>query len=470
MAEKRPYQLTAKSASQVDSAYKIILDKIGEPEAYSILVTELLTLLAIPTGGDFTPVGSGETYTTIQSALAAGKYRVELTSDVTESVDWGSHSTNITIITDGVQRIINMSVLNSSALTIYAKNVVFSLTGTNTIFHTDSYIYLDDCEITGDSSTNTFSQCIIDGSIIKINIGTNSLTATNLRNVDTLIINGNVSSLATGIRVIGSVRELETQGSFGSGKTDSDIIVTLYNATVISLTKGHSDESFIFAQNSKILTSNGTGFNLRESGAGHYYNCIIDHGRFLSGSFFDCTITDVAYIDLFVNKLHNCTIAETNLDLRTKNTYNCSFQSVTITGNSNIYENSTFTSILVNSDNNHISNCNITGSTVTIAATADNTKISNTNTATTIVNSGTNTQIVNSGVQNEFIDDVNIAATKVYKVANVQVIATQQTGVSAMTNVTSPSNLDADTVTVAELADIVGTLISKLRTHGLITT
>jgi hypothetical protein len=44
----------------------------------------------------------------------------------------------------------------------------------------------------------------------------------------------------------------------------------------------------------------------------------------------------------------------------------------------------------------------------------------------------------------------------------------QETGVSAMTNVTAPVNLDANTVTVAELADIVGNLIDKLRNHGLI--
>lgn len=55
-----------------------------------------------------------------------------------------------------------------------------------------------------------------------------------------------------------------------------------------------------------------------------------------------------------------------------------------------------------------------------------------------------------------------------YQVDGTQVITNQQTGVSAMTNVTTPANWDADTVTVAELADIVGTLIDKLRTHGLV--
>lgn len=44
----------------------------------------------------------------------------------------------------------------------------------------------------------------------------------------------------------------------------------------------------------------------------------------------------------------------------------------------------------------------------------------------------------------------------------------QQTGVSAMTNVTTPANLDANTVTTAELADIVGNLINKLRAQGLV--
>jgi len=41
-------------------------------------------------------------------------------------------------------------------------------------------------------------------------------------------------------------------------------------------------------------------------------------------------------------------------------------------------------------------------------------------------------------------------------------------GVSAMTNLTAPANLDADTVSTAELADIVGNLIAKLRTLGVV--
>ena len=64
----------------------------------------------------------------------------------------------------------------------------------------------------------------------------------------------------------------------------------------------------------------------------------------------------------------------------------------------------------------------------------------------------------------------NINTSGVIKVDNVQVLKEQLTGVSAMTNLTAPANLDADTVTVAELADIVGNLINKLREHGLVTT
>jgi len=42
-------------------------------------------------------------------------------------------------------------------------------------------------------------------------------------------------------------------------------------------------------------------------------------------------------------------------------------------------------------------------------------------------------------------------------------------GVDPMTNLTAPANLDADTVTVAELADIVGNLINKLHDRGVVT-
>lgn len=57
-----------------------------------------------------------------------------------------------------------------------------------------------------------------------------------------------------------------------------------------------------------------------------------------------------------------------------------------------------------------------------------------------------------------------------YMVGSNVVVGAQQTGISPMTNLTAPSNWDADTVTTAQLADIVGTLINKLRTHGLVAT
>lgn len=52
----------------------------------------------------------------------------------------------------------------------------------------------------------------------------------------------------------------------------------------------------------------------------------------------------------------------------------------------------------------------------------------------------------------------------------IKVLGPQETGVSPMTNVSVPVNLNADTVTVSELADIVGNLINKLRSHGMVTT
>lgn len=44
----------------------------------------------------------------------------------------------------------------------------------------------------------------------------------------------------------------------------------------------------------------------------------------------------------------------------------------------------------------------------------------------------------------------------------------KETGVSAMTNVSAPVNLDADSVTVGELADIVGNLINKIQNLNLV--
>jgi len=70
-------------------------------------------------------------------------------------------------------------------------------------------------------------------------------------------------------------------------------------------------------------------------------------------------------------------------------------------------------------------------------------------------------------VNGKFFGDGSVLALK-YSVGANQVVGAQQTGISAMTNVTPPANWDADTVTTAELADIVGTLITKLRTHGLV--
>ena len=56
------------------------------------------------------------------------------------------------------------------------------------------------------------------------------------------------------------------------------------------------------------------------------------------------------------------------------------------------------------------------------------------------------------------------------KIDGVSILGPQQTGVAPMTNLTAVSNLDANTVTTPELADIVGNLINKLRIHGLVKT
>ena len=74
---------------------------------------------------------------------------------------------------------------------------------------------------------------------------------------------------------------------------------------------------------------------------------------------------------------------------------------------------------------------------------------------------------INNGTFDNTLD-VNLASGKVYKINGTQVVGAQQTGISAMTNLTAVSNWDANTVTVAELADIVGLLITKLRAHGLV--
>lgn len=67
-----------------------------------------------------------------------------------------------------------------------------------------------------------------------------------------------------------------------------------------------------------------------------------------------------------------------------------------------------------------------------------------------------------------YLYDTYIASGSAIYNNGLQVVGARQTGISAMMNVSAPSNLDANTVTVAELADIVGNLINKLRTHGLV--
>ena len=51
----------------------------------------------------------------------------------------------------------------------------------------------------------------------------------------------------------------------------------------------------------------------------------------------------------------------------------------------------------------------------------------------------------------------------------IQEVSSPSEGVTEMSNLTTPSNLNADTVTTAELADIVGNLIDKLQERGIVT-
>jgi len=63
------------------------------------------------------------------------------------------------------------------------------------------------------------------------------------------------------------------------------------------------------------------------------------------------------------------------------------------------------------------------------------------------------------------IDEINIRE----QLALIPEVIPPSDGVSDMSNLTAPSNLDADTVTTAELADIVGNLIATLQDRGLVT-
>lgn len=316
---------------------------------------------------EFVRVGTvNADYATIQLALAASQYNIQLITDVTETVGWGTHTGKvITIIGDVQERTINMSVANTGVYNIYANNVKFSITGTNTIFKNNTSIYIQKGTLQGDSSANVFlSTGCLSANNLTINTGTNgTFTISSLNNINNLVINFQSAVQNCLIAVNnGLINYLSITGT-GNSALEGGLRLS-GNVTINHFANTSSGTyPLTFAgTNSKILSSSGTGFNIYATAAT------------MTGSFLNkCTIITATIVDANI-VFNNCTITTLTPSVLAvfKNfTNNTVTNNCTLSLNDNEINGCTFSgNLIVSGDNNNFSNTRITG-TLTINSGAD---------------------------------------------------------------------------------------------------
>lgn len=338
----------------------------------------------------YTKVGIGGSYDTIQLALADGKYNLEVITNITETVNWGSHIKDIVLIADQ-ERIVNLSISNNGAYNIYAKNINFSITGINDIFGNDNYFYFENCAITGDSASNIFNykDSIVDATELTINTGDDGVRIQSLRNIGKLTINGNCSGGSNLEASRGVIDYLLTTGSFGADYLN-DYILTGTEMTIRFIRKDHTgDAGFNISSYSHIAKSN-TSINLKIGSHSSVINVLINK---LSIEYNGATIENC-----YINEIEAGIINKTLKSFEN----NIIYDDITISQKNNI-NNCKFQSLIIDANACNINNCECNVGTVTINAAKDKTTVIGNRTVTNIVNNGTNTQGSTGTLGNQLI-------------------------------------------------------------------
>ena len=364
---KRIYDLPNKNKIDINDSWELEIDINGETESSKIAVSELMDFIPTvityydATVGNSAVGGLDGDYPTVKSALNAGHYALKVIGDTTETIDWGSHSKDIILDADEL-RTINLSIANTGTIKLYAKNINFSLTGTNVIFD-NIYIYLDNCKITGNTDYNKFW-----GEIYATNLdvipGTGGIDIFYIRGADVLNITG--SGSITRIVISGGyVNKLNLYGTFPSG---GSIVPT--NSIIHHLHKDVQDTSYILLQRATILKSTGQPVSIYL----RYDDCIVKNAQILTLSYF-------AGVDVSDCVIENCDITN----------------ALSVRNFASFKDNRTNAlTVPAGYDNVTISNCKVSTGTITIDALAENTIIENCTTVTPILYAGINTRLHNN--------------------------------------------------------------------------
>ena len=314
-----------------------------------------------------TTVGIGGEYATVQLALAAGKYDLELVSAVTETVDWGVHTKDINLYAQELEDL-TISMINTSDLIVRATNINFNVTGSTYNFTITSVFHLTSCNITGDTSQNRIGGKIY-GENIAVDIGTGGflLFVYNVIGLSVVGIQEEVSEIIQ-VRIYGIVVDLTLSGAFGLG-------LELFGGAV----KGVIGDGF-------------SGFRVHESGVLRDAKDIWVYIRQDTlNTIINCTITRLTFYaaaNTSFDLVDNCIIHEMVAPYGGGNIN-------TLYGFKNIINTTfTFSDVHVIDDALNLQSCKVTNGNITIDASADKTVIIGCRTATSIVDNGTNTQLL----------------------------------------------------------------------------
>ena len=333
-------------------------------------------------------VGTGGDHATISEAYTAGKYNLKLISNVSLIANI-NNSVPLNINLNGFElNCLNYTITATANLiisdTTKAGGIVFAKSATSTALCTSSFAYFEDIYITNNSTSERMA----------------------------------VATLGSFKRCVVTIPSGMYTGFAFNNSSKFDGI--LEDITII----GDSSTYAIYTANNDVTITNLT---LRGSFGNMILHILDGCSNYSTASFYISGLSIQNVYDYRPTKVVQVWAHE--------NGSNCNVSSIIIRNNA-MYDKMLLTSIgditydnvtldnckidtgfTISGDNVSIENCKIATGTITVNATANNTKITNCSTATSIVDNGTNTQIINTDdEQNEFVNSINIPSGSTYKI------------------------------------------------------
>ncbi|MEA2038008.1 MAG: hypothetical protein U9O94_10970 [Nanoarchaeota archaeon] len=289
--------------------YDSLDDKMGIGDIYNVYSADKIMRLMNAASTGFYTVGTGGHYDTVLEAIQDGKFYLEILNDIVEPIGWGYQVHGIKLFLYSKNRsTISMSVpdayIGTTMSNIYANNIKFGINGTNLVFGHYTRLFLDDCDIIGDNSNNTFllgTDSYLDGTVINIDTGSaGNITINSIRDAERVVLNGS-AAISWIYFKDGNIGVIEDNVAFGTVQLENSTVYKIEGTTTPVRFDNYS-KVLGTGSNSILPSFGGTSFSIKDCnisfiGTLHHF-----------GSIEDCTIASIGVVNqsiVFKNNIVN---------------------------------------------------------------------------------------------------------------------------------------------------------------------